>query len=74
MTDNTRPNVLALAELLTFNLEDTLGTVRSLLADSNELSLSERQWLLYLEETLGHWFQRLNSVRMFQATLFDGHR
>lgn len=72
-TPRTRSIVLATVEQLAFNLEDTLGTVRSALVDVECLTISEREWLKYLEEQLGLWHERLNRVDMFQPTLWDGH-
>lgn len=74
MSSTSRTTVLAAVEQLAFNLEDITGTVRSILTSEGELTLTERQWLAYLEDTLVQWHQRLNRVDMFQPSLWDGHR
>ena len=73
MSNSTRTIALATAEQLTFAVEDLIGTIRSLRSDESVLTLTERQWLSYLEDTAVQWMHRLHSVDMFQPTLWDGH-
>lgn len=69
-----RQQALAAAEQLAFTFEDLIGTIRSLRNSSEVLTLTERQWLAYLEDTATEWMRRLNRVDMFQPSLWDGHQ
>lgn len=73
MNPKSRMTALSTVELLALELEDVLGTVRSLHDQVEYLTLSERQWIEYLEETIVQWHHRLNRVDMFQPYLWDGH-
>ena len=73
MSPSSRTEVLATVEQLAFNLEDTIGTLRSINNSSHWLTLTERMWIAYLEEQVHLWVGRLNRVDMFQPTLWDGH-
>lgn len=72
-SNSSRQTVLATAEQLTFGLEDVLGTIRSLRKQQEFLTLSERQWSEFLEDSVCQWLKRLNDVTLFQPTLWDGH-
>jgi hypothetical protein len=73
MRSTNRQDVLAQAEKLQFDIEDLIGTIRSIRNNAEFLTISERQWLEYLEDSTNVWMTRLSRIDMFQPTLWDGH-